>query len=67
VKRLVPTHIRWYGSVTDLATDCAHLLTREEGLALAAELQRFASEPHLREKFAGKGFEEVPDAQARTR
>lgn len=50
--------IRWRGSITDLATDAAALLTKEEGLQLIAELQRFQDKPHLADKWAGDGFRE---------
>lgn len=57
----VESTIRWRGSVTDLATDVADLLTPEEGKKLISELQRFQTLPHLAHKWAGKGHEEVPD------
>ncbi len=47
--------IVWRGSITDLATDVADLLTPEEGRTLIDELQRFQRLPHLREKWAGNG------------
>lgn len=43
--------IPWRGSVTDLATDCAALLTREQGEAFVRELERFLTLPHLSGKF----------------
>lgn len=56
--RVVESNIRWRGSVTDLATDCAYLLTRDEVLELARTLQSFADMPALaRLKILGKGRE----------
>jgi len=49
-----PQMIPWRGSVTDLATDCAYVLTRAQGHELVAELTRFLTLSHLREKFQGK-------------
>jgi hypothetical protein len=47
--------IYWRGSIGDLATDCAFLLTPEQGLELAAELKRFYDSDRLRaEKYLGK-------------
>ncbi len=48
----------WRGSITDLATDVADLLTPEEGQSLIEELQRFQRLPHLHEKWAGIGHTE---------
>lgn len=60
MKKIVEQDIRWRGSVTDLATDCAYLLTREEALELAATLQRFADSPKLSsEKFHGVRLQEL--------
>jgi len=69
MKRLAKKSVPWHGSVTDLATDCAALLTREEGRALAAELSRFAaSDTVSAEKFLGEGWEEErrPDTECST-
>jgi hypothetical protein len=50
------SQIQWRGSVTDLATDCAFLLTPKQGLELAAELQRFYDNERLRaEKYQAQG------------
>lgn len=46
--------ITWRGSITDLATDVAYLLTRQDGADLIHELQRFLTLPHLADKFQGK-------------
>ena len=59
MRKIVEQTIPWRGSVTDLATDVAYLLTPEEGDALIRELSRFRSYPHLAEKWAGKGHESV--------
>lgn len=59
MRRIVARQIRWRGSITDLATDVADLLTPQEGAALIVELVRFHSEPHLRQKWAGSGHEDV--------
>lgn len=45
--------ITYRGSVTDLATDAAYLLTPEQGAELVRELQRFLMV--LPAKFQGKG------------
>ncbi len=51
--------ITWRRSITDLATDCAYLLTPKQGLELAAELQRFHDNEKLRaDKYLGQGEEE---------
>lgn len=56
-KTVVESSIRWRGSVTDLATDCAYLLTVEEAKVLANELLRFVKSPTLsKEKLRGKGW-----------
>lgn len=47
--------------MTDLATDVAYLLTKEEGEKLMAELHRFQTFPHLARKWQGKGHEETID------
>jgi hypothetical protein len=48
--------ITWRGSVTDLATDCAYLLTPKQGLELAAELVRFFESERLsKEKYKAGG------------
>ncbi len=54
VKRTIP----WRGSITDLATDVADLLTKEEWQKLIAELERFQQLPHLAKKWAGSGHTE---------
>lgn len=41
----------WRGSITDLATDLAYLLTPEQGEALTKELERFLRKD--RTKFQG--------------
>jgi hypothetical protein len=43
--------ITWRGSVTDLATDCANLLTMEQGRELVAELERFLCDRDFMDKF----------------
>ncbi len=43
--------IRWRGSVSDLATDCAALLTRGQGYQLLTELQRFLRDSQWSGKF----------------
>lgn len=50
--------IPWRGSITDLATDVADLLTKKEGQKLIAELDRFQRLPHLADKWAGSGHTE---------
>ncbi len=57
--KVVESKIPWRGSITDLATDVAFLLTPEEGEQLIAELRRFQTLPHLREKWEGKGHEVI--------
>jgi hypothetical protein len=48
--------IYWRGSISDLATDCAYLLTPAQGLELAAELKRFYESERLRaEKYLAQG------------
>jgi hypothetical protein len=59
MRKIVESTITWRGSVTDLATDVAGLLTPEEGQELIRELERFQREPYLRLKWQGKGHEEV--------
>ena len=59
MRKVVESQIPWRGSVTDLATDVAWLLTPEEGDELIRELQRFRRLPHLAEKWEGKGFEQT--------
>jgi hypothetical protein len=51
--------IKWYGSVSDLATDCANLLTPEQGIELINQLTSFLTKPHLQDKWCGRGFNEV--------
>lgn len=59
MKTVVQKDVRWRGSVTDLATDCAELLTAEQGLELARELVRFLSSPGLMaQKYLSRGFKE---------
>lgn len=58
-KKIVESDIRWRGSISDLATDTAYLLTKEEGEQLIQELQRFQGLPHLQEKWKGRGREET--------
>jgi hypothetical protein len=58
VRKVLEQDIRWRGSVTDLATDCAHLLTEEQGLELARELLRFLGRPSLT-KYKASGYEYV--------
>lgn len=56
-KKVVESSIRWRGSITDLATDCAYLLTAEEAKILVNELMRFVESPKLsEEKLRGKGW-----------
>lgn len=55
MRKIVETTIRWRGSLTDLATDVADLLTVEEGEQFVHELNRFLLLPHLQEKWQGKG------------
>ena len=60
MKKTIESTIRWRGSITDLATDVAYLLTPEEGLRLAEQLKEFAESPRLStEKYRGKGYEKV--------
>ncbi len=63
MRKILESKIQWRGSVTDLATDVAYLLTPEEGESLIRELLRFQEEPHLADKWAGRGHEEVDGAQ----
>lgn len=57
MRRVVERTIRWRGSITDLATDVADLLTPKEGRILIDELERFLRERHVRGKWAGRGHE----------
>ncbi len=59
MKKVVQSDIIWRGSITDLATDVAYLLTIEQADELIKELRRFQNNTHLNDKFQGKGFEEV--------
>jgi len=45
--------ITYRGSVTDLATDCAYLLTPEQGMELARELRRLVAVPGKYRKAIG--------------
>ena len=63
MRKIVESNIRWRGSVTDLATDVAYLLTSEEGKTLVGELVRF--QVSVPAKWAGKGHEETePDSMS---
>lgn len=57
--KIVESTITWRGSITDLATDVAWLLTPEEGRELVRELEAFQRDPRGKGKFAGKGHEKV--------
>lgn len=57
MSKIVQSTIIWRGSITDLATDVAYLLTKEQGEELMRELQRFQRMPHLADKWQGKGWE----------
>lgn len=61
MRKIVESTITWRGSITDLATDVAWLLTPEEGKEFVRELERFQQkEPsYLLHKFGGKGHEIV--------
>ena len=63
IKKIVESVIHWRGSVTDLATDCASLLTWREGHEFQCELDRFQSTLKLRdEKFQGNGHQLAVDS-----
>ena len=59
MRKIVESNIIWRGSVSDLATDTAYLLTKAEGEELIRELERFQRLPHLQEKWKARGREEV--------
>ncbi len=59
MKKILEQNIRWRGSITDLATDCAYLLTEQQGLELARELLRFLGKKELvAEKYLARGYED---------
>ncbi len=55
MRKIVEQTIPWRGSVTDLATDVAWLLTPKGGKELISELQRFLDLPDEAHKWGGKG------------
>jgi len=59
MRKTVESTITWRGSITDLATDVAWLLTPEEGKELVRELQRFqeTAPVYLLHRWGGKGHE----------
>ncbi len=59
MRKSIQQEIIWRGSITDLATDVAYLLNKEDGKKLIDELNRFQNESHLADKWQDKGFEEV--------
>ncbi len=59
MKTIIKKTIIWRGSITDLATDVADILTIDEADILIAELRRFQNTPILNDKYNGKGHKEV--------
>jgi hypothetical protein len=59
MRKIVEAKIPWRGSLTDLVTDVAYLLTPEEGQQFLAEVKRYLTLPHLADKWQGKGHTEV--------
>jgi hypothetical protein len=59
MRKIVESTITWRGSITDLATDVAWLMTPAEGEEFVRELERFLRVPGEAHKWAGKGHEEV--------
>ncbi len=59
MRRIVEQPVLWRGSITDLATDIAFLLTPEEGERLRQAIDRLLTFPHLAHKWQGRGHEEV--------
>lgn len=60
-RKIVEQEVPWRGSINDLATDVSYLLTPKEGEELIAHLQRYLREPHLADKWQGKGHRIDPD------
>ncbi len=65
MRRIVESEIKWRGSISDLVTDVAYLLTPPEGLEFLREVQRYLSLPHLADKWQGRGHTEIPDPPER--
>ncbi len=60
-RKIVESRIPWRGSITDLVTDIAYLLTPKDGAKLVEEINRYLNSPHLAPKWQGKGYIEVTD------
>lgn len=58
IRKYVESQITWRGSLTDLLTDVAYLLTPEEGEQLAKDLDRYLTDPDLAHKWQGQGHKE---------
>jgi hypothetical protein len=61
MRQIVESKITWRGSLSDLATDVAYLLTKQEGEQFMREIERFLLLPHLESKWCGEGHREDPD------